>query len=568
MTGQRKFERLFAPFHLGQLELKNRIVMPAMATCVASEDGYVTERTLDYYEERARGGVGLIIVGEVIIDVPRGLEGPQRIAIGEEHVPGLTRLAEVIKRHGARAALQLNHGGGFAVSSTTGLQPSAPSAVICRPGGELPRELTVDEIRNLVQLFARAAERAKRAGFEGVEVHATGSYLIKQFLSPTHNKRTDAYGGTLANRARFLLETLAAVRERVGPGYPVWARVSGRGYGTGKGFTTPEDVLQLSKMLEKAGACAINVNNYASTYPFNRMVEPEGSALTLAESVKKAVSIPVMAVGRITPEVGEKALAEGKADLVAIGRGLLADPELPNKAASGRLNDIVPCITCLVCFTMSRLGEAGCTVNPAVGKERKFKITPAGKVKRVLVVGGGPAGMQAAITAARRGHRVMLYDKQARLGGRLRLAAKVPHRGRINDLITYLSHQVVEQGVEVNLGREVTPGLVDSLKPDVVILATGSKIHFLRRIAEAVAGLLARGQFTSMEEDGLLVKDLGARRQPFGPHTLLLGASRPNQALLGQLQGKVPQVYLSGDCVTPYGMMEAMASGTRVGLAV
>lgn len=563
-----EFTRLFEPFRLGTMEIRNRIVMPAMATCLASEDGYVTDRTLDYYEERACGGVGLIIVGEAIIDVPRGLEGPRRIAIGDEHVPGLTKLAEIIKKHGARAAFQLNHGGGFAVSSTTGLQPLAPSAVICRPGGELPRELTVDEIQDLVQRFARAAERAKRAGFEGVEIHATGSYLIKQFLSPAQNKRTDAYGGILANRARFLLEIMAAVRERVGPGYPLWVRVSGRGYGMGNGFTAPEDVLQLSKMLEKAGACAINVNNHASKYPFNRMVEPEGNALAFAEAVKKVVSIPVIAVGRITPEVGEKALAEGKADLVAIARGLLADPELPNKAASGRLDDIVPCITCLFCGTMSRLGEAGCTVNPALGKERAFKITPAVKVKRVMVVGGGPAGMQAAIMAARRGHRVMLYDKRRSLGGQLRLAARVPNRDRINNLVSYLSHQVVKRGVEVNLGREVTPGLVDSLKPDVVILATGSKLHLLRRIAEAVAGLLAGRWFTSMEEGGLLVKDLGARRQPFGPHTLLLGASQPNQALLKGLQGKVPQIYLSGDCVTPYGIMEAMASGTRVGLAV
>jgi 2,4-dienoyl-CoA reductase-like NADH-dependent reductase (Old Yellow Enzyme family) len=564
---ERKFQKLFEPFRLGQMELRNRLVMPPIATCVASEDGYVTGQTLDYYEERARGGVGLIIVGEAIVDLPRGLEGPRRIGIDDKHLPGLTSLAEVIKKHGARAAIQLNHGGGFAVSSTTGLQPVAPSSVIYKPGRELPRELTIGEIHDLVLRFADAAQRAKRAGFEGVEIHASGSYLIKQFLTPGKNKRTDAYGGGLANRARFLLEILAAVRERVGPEYPLWVRIIGKEYGTRDGITL-EDATALSKMLEEAGCCAINVNYTGSRFPFHRMAEPTGSFLHLAEAVKRVVSIPVIAVGRISPEVGERAVSEGKADLVAIARGLLADPELPNKAASGRLDDIVPCITCLVCGTLSRIGEAGCTVNPALGKEREFKLAPAEQSRRVLVVGGGPAGMGAAIMAARRGHHVTLYEKKKSLGGQLRLATKVPYRGRIADLISYLSLQVVKHGIDVKLGREVTPTLIDSLKPDVVILATGSKISLLRRIAEIGASILAGGQYNAMEEEGLMLKDTGARRQPFGAHTILLGASQPDQSLLKELQGRVPQIYLAGDCITPYGMMEAMASGVRVGLAV
>ncbi|MDP2744085.1 MAG: NAD(P)-binding protein, partial [Dehalococcoidia bacterium] len=420
MTNQPKLAKLFEPIRIGKLEIKNRIVMPAMANALATEDGYVNDQLLAYFEARARGGAGLITVGFTCIDFPRGTEGPRRLAIDhDKYLPGLTSLTQTIKKHGARVAIQLNHAGGAALHSLTGFQPIAPSPIICRPGGDVCRALTVDEIGQMVQLFVRAAERAVKAGFEAIEIHAATGYLLNEFLSPYYNRRKDSYGGSLENRARFLMEVVKTVRDRVGRDYPLLVRLNGREY-IGNAGITIEHTCQLAPMLEREGVNAINVTQYGFIYPFAKTEEPPGAYLYLAEAVKKAVNIPVIAVGRITPEVGERALLEGKADLVAIARGLLADPDLPNKAAAGRLDDIVPCITCLTCGALSLMGMAGCSVNPSVGKERDHQLAPAQKPKRVLVVGGGPAGMETARVAALRGHRVTLYEREAKLGGRLR----------------------------------------------------------------------------------------------------------------------------------------------------
>jgi len=236
-----RFEKLLSPFDLGGMRLKNRMVMPAMSVGIVTDDGYVTERLLDYFAERARGGVGLIIVGYAVVEFPRGLTGPRKVAIDDDKfLPGLTSLAQCIKQNGAHAALQLNHAGGFAISSFAESIPIAPSAVVCRPGGEIPRAMTVEDIQAMKVRFVEGAQRAQKAGFEAVEIHSATGYLLNQFLSPAKNKRTDAYGGDLPNRARLLLEIIAAIREQVGASYPLWVRLNGKEFGVPGGITLEE----------------------------------------------------------------------------------------------------------------------------------------------------------------------------------------------------------------------------------------------------------------------------------------------------------------------------------------
>jgi len=563
-SGDSRFEKLLSPYDLGGMRLKNRMVMPAVSIGMTTEDGFVTEQLLDYFEERARGGAGLIIVGYAVVEFPRGLTGPpKRLAVDDDKfLPGLSSLAQRIKQNGAHVALQLNHAGGFAMSSFSGSIPMAPSAIICRLGGEIPRAMTIDDIQAVKRRFVESALRAKQAGFEAVEVHSATGYLLNQFLSPAKNKRTDAYGGDLPNRARLLLEIIAAIREKVGASYPLWVRLNGKEFGVREGITL-EETCKLSRMLEKAGCCAINLTYYGAKYPFHQLVEPAGSFVYLAEAVKKAVNIPVMAGGRMTPEVAERALKKGDADLVTMGRQLLADPELPNKVASGRLDEVAPCITCLAC-----LGRVSCTVNPALGMEKKFRPAPAQKVKDVLVIGGGAAGMEAAIVAARRGHRVTLLEKGNRLGGRMGLAARMPHKARIADLNGYLSLQVRKLGVKVELGKAVTPEMVKRLKPDAVIIAAGGRVPSLKWIAGVLSGLLLYRDYNYVEELGRAVTDGAGRRQTFGAHSMLTAVTKPDQRLVKEIQAIVPEVYIAGDCLAPYGLLEAVASGARAGLEV
>lgn len=476
MTTTSPFQRLFQPIKVGPMELKNRIVMAPMGTNLASQDGYVTQRMIDYYAERAKGGVGLLIV-EIAIVHSSGKHLFGELAVDDDRfIPGLRELAQAVKGYGAKIGIQIAHAGREAKSAMIHTQPVAPSPVISwAVGSEMPRELTVAEISDLVICFAQAAERAQRAGFDGVELHASHYYLIAQFLSAASNQRRDAYGGSLENRARFLLEIIEACRRRTGKGFAVWCRLNGCEYGFESGITLAETQV-VSRLAEEAGADAIHVTAVGKGawvhLPFTRTA---GEILPLAEGVKRAVKIPVMAVGCIEPELGEKVLQEKKADLISFGRPLLADPEIADKAASGRLDEVVPCIGCLECLrSILFLGkEVVCSVNPAVGKERESQITPAARAKRVLVVGGGPAGLEAAIVAALRGHQVLLYEKSSRLGGQLEAAARPPYKERIERLIWYLTTQVKKLGVVVELGKEVSPELVAEIKPDAVVVATG-----------------------------------------------------------------------------------------------
>jgi 2,4-dienoyl-CoA reductase-like NADH-dependent reductase (Old Yellow Enzyme family)/thioredoxin reductase len=477
MNSKPLLEKLFEPSQIGQMTLRNRIVMPPMGTNLGSAEGYVTDQLKDYYEERAKGGAGLIIVEATCVEFPRGRGFIREMSIDDDKfLPGLRELVQVIHRHDVKVALQLHHAGNGTKASITGLQPVAPSP-ITRPHYDPPRELTPEEIADLVFRFATAAERARKAGFDGVEIHAAHHYLIAQFLSSAWNKREDAYGGELKNKARFLLEVVRAIRELVGQDYPVWCRVNGREYGIKEGITL-EETQQLAQMLQDAGIDALHISAYAYANP--RSVPPMsvrlGTMLPLAEAIKKVVSIPVIAVGRISPEVGAQALEEGRADFVAIGRGLIADPELPRKAASGRLEEITPCIACNTCMdcVVDWNESLRCTTNPAAGKEREYRLAPAPQPKKVFIVGGGPAGMAAARVAKLRGHEVELWERENKLGGQLLTAALPPHKSGIPVLTSYLASQMDRLDIKVELGKAATPAIVEQKNPDVVILATGS----------------------------------------------------------------------------------------------
>jgi len=475
-----RFEKLFEPGSIGSMRLKNRLVMPPMATNFGTKEGMVTQRTIDYYEERAKGGVGLVIVEFTGVDSPVGRATPRQLLIDDDKfVPGLGELAQAIKRQGAKAAIQIHHVGRQGLSSITGHQPVAPSPIPAsdgiRPEGEIPRELTPSEISAIVARFGEGAERARRAGFDGVEIHGAHGYLISQFLSPLANRRQDAYGGSLENRARMLLEVIQAVGERVGKDYPVWCRLSALEIGVEGGITL-EETQTVAQLAEKAGVDAIHVSAHAVA-PGRRppMAQMPGVLVPLAEGIKKVVSVPVIAVSRIPPELGESVLREGKADFIAIGRGLFADPHLPRKVASGKGEDVTPCMCCLACLDslMWRREGVCCAVNAAVGREREYELKPAEDVKEVVVVGGGPGGMEAARVASLRGHRVILFDEGDELGGQLLLASRPPFKDTVDTFRRYLVAQMAKLGVELWLGQKFTADLLDQLKPDAVVLATG-----------------------------------------------------------------------------------------------
>ena len=502
MSVDSRFKKLCQPSRIGQMELRNRIVMAPMGTNFAAEDGHVTERTRNYYEERAKGGVGLIIVGVGSVDHDTGRCMPRQIAVSDdEFVPGLTELTQAVHQHGAKIAIQLQHGGKLSTEDLAhGVAPLTPSRtqsameevvtdltmeeitmLMTRfanmPPDMMTREITLEEITQLVTRFAEAAERARKAGFDGVEIHAGHGYLISEFLSRSSNKRQDGYGGELKNRARFLLEIIGAIREKVGNDYPVWCRMDGREFGIEDGITT-EDAGETARMVEEAGLDAIHVSGYGGPvggFYEAPLVYPPGNLVPLAEGIKKVAKIPVIAVGRISPELGEKILRQGKADFIAMGRPLLADPDLPNKLASGKRDDIIPCIYCYNCVGQIFRGESMyCTVNAGTGREADLSIQKAERAKKVVVVGGGAAGMEAARVAALRNHEVTLYEKGRRLGGTLVFASLLEKENE--DLLKYLVTQIKKLPVKVKVGEEVTPELVEATNADATILAPGASL--------------------------------------------------------------------------------------------
>jgi 2,4-dienoyl-CoA reductase-like NADH-dependent reductase (Old Yellow Enzyme family)/NADPH-dependent 2,4-dienoyl-CoA reductase/sulfur reductase-like enzyme len=485
MAAVRETDKLFETLNIGNMTVKNRIIMPPMATEFGTLKGFVNQRVLDYYEARAKGGVGMIIVEAACIDAPVGRLSPRQLLIdSDEFIPGLSELSKVIKRHGARAAIQINHSGRLALSYFTGCQPVGPSPVAAH-GSEVPKELSVSEIADIVTKFADGAERAKKAGFEGVEIHAAHGYLLSQFLSPLSNRRKDEYGGCLENRARLLVQVIKAVKERLGTEITVWCRIDGiefEGLGeltAARGGISTEMAVETAVLAEKAGADAIHVS--ASILPpicFHPMSWPEGLMVPFAEAVKKSVSIPVIAVGRISPGLGARVLEENKADFIAMGRALIAEPSLVKKIESNNEDSIMPCLSCWVCLEGAVVNKDGacCTINPAFGREQALSVGSADKKKSVIVAGGGPGGMEAARAAALRGHKVTLFEKNNNMGGQLILAAQNrEYKKAIDRFRRCLVNELQTLGVDIRRGETFNEEKLTQLEADVIILATGIK---------------------------------------------------------------------------------------------
>jgi len=463
--------KLFEPITIRGMTLKNRIVMPPMQVNL----GFRSSRAQAYFVERARGGVAAIITPATSVDSFISDEAWKRVGGAARFINGARLLVDAVHDAGAKVGIQLWHGNylpqGIGMVDRQG-QPVAPS-----PREEM-RELTVDEIHSIALKFALAAVGAKLAGFDFVELHGAHGYLLSQFFSPAFNRRSDEYGGDLAGRMRFALECVSTMRTAVGEDYPIFFRI-GAWEDMADGIKT-EQAVQFAAELERAGVNVIDVSVGYISEPGSGASpgpdKPMGTFVHLAEAIKRKVTIPVAAVGRLnTPDIAEAILADGKADLVAIGRQLIADPFWPKKVAAGQTEDIVPCLSCNVCLdTVFTTREPKCSINASLAKEEEYTLKPAVTKRKVLVVGGGPAGMEAARTAAIRGHEVVLWEKKEKLGGQLLLAAVAPHKEVIGRLNKYMAVQLKKPGVQVLLEHEATAESVKAAKPEVVVLATGS----------------------------------------------------------------------------------------------
>lgn len=571
MSSPANYKHLLEPLKLKHLTLKNRIVKAPYSSTNCDERGYILDSAVYHYDAVAKGGVGLFITESVAVD-PLGVSGSPRMAIWDDsYIPGQKRLVEAVHKHGTPIFMQIHHAGPAHSSGAYGswsnaaverLAPRAASSLtkeqLPGPRPNLPQGLTVPEIEDLIRKYARAAERAAEAGFDGVELHFGVTYLINSFFSRAWNKRTDEYGGSLENRARFATQIVRSVRRSVGDGFIIGARINGAELGTrhGDGITY-EESREIGRMLEEAGLDLLQVKDTGYNefewvgfpeqvlYPevhqgmerFASAVRRGEAFVAGADSVKKRVSIPVMANGGLNFDSAERLLKEARVDLVSFARTLIADPDAPNKLHSGRVKDIRPCVRCQTCIdAFIRSEHERCRVNAAYANEQALQIIPAARSKKVLIIGGGPAGMEAARVAALRGHAVSLYERHAKLGGLVPLASLVKST-EIEDLpafIAYLERQLDALGVQVKRGRAVDAKLVRELAPDVVVVASGSRLR-----VPHIPGIESRNVVTSSDlqaQSRVPMRFLGASfldwatriTMPVGKRVVIIG---------GQMQG-------------------------------
>ncbi len=487
------------------MELRNRVVMAPMGVEIVAADGQANRELIHYYTERARGGVGLIVTEVCAAAYPRGANSVHQLGLSDDvFIPALADLTCKVQSHGAKIAVQLVHHGKVSrLDIKEGRKIGVPSiprwhgsldmvgdlsseelALMSQAvAGRAPEYVEMDTaaIEEMIDIFAAATLRARRAGFDGVEIHAAHGYLISSFLSPQWNHRDDDYGGSLENRARLLCDVLRECKARAGADYPVWCRLDALEYRTPEGIRFA-DTEKVAVLAEQAGADAIHLSAYgdATSGPaFTEGTLPYRQAphAALSGRLKQVVSVPVIGVGRISPAVGNEMIAHDKADLIAMGRQLLADPELVSKLSAGRSADIRPCINCYVCVAQPFFDQqVRCAVNPVLAHEIELadvERTATDNPRRVVIVGGGPGGMEAARVAARRGHEVILFEQASRLGGSLRFAAVVYEPNR--RLLAWMERQVDRAGVDVRLGRSVTVDEIKALQPGAVIVATGAR---------------------------------------------------------------------------------------------
>jgi 2,4-dienoyl-CoA reductase-like NADH-dependent reductase (Old Yellow Enzyme family)/thioredoxin reductase len=542
----KKLNGLFSSIRIGRMEVKNRIVMAPMGTNLATHEGAVTQRMINYYEARAKGGVGLIITEDTTIG-PKYIWNTLSLA-DDRYIAGWCKLTEAIHARGAKIAPQIFHPAFNAPPElNNGAQPVSASPIPSGRLREIPRELTVEEIREIIKLFGETALRAKECGCDGVQVHcAHMHHLLGSFLTPYHNKRTDQYGGSLENRLRLPLEVIREVRSKVGPDFPILIRISGDEYLPGG--RTIEESQYIAPYFMGAGVDAIHISGGTSGTPIS--VPPTGSPQALhaplAAAIKEVVDVPVICVGRITqPWVAQNVLAMGKADMVAMGRALLADPEWPNKVESGNWNDIAPCLGDSKCLMKAAAGEPiTCLINPAVGREEELFLVPTKSPKKVLVVGGGPAGLEAARVAAMRGNRVTLMEKKSKLGGQLLLASFPPMKQEYTYAVQYLARQVQEAGVKVEKDKEVTLEIINEFQPDVVIIATGGA----PLVPVDIPGIDEKHVVTAWDV-------LSGRVFP-GPHVLVIGGGKVGCETADYLAHIVDDLRPGGNRVTVVEMLD------------
>ena len=474
------YPHIFSPLTVKNMTIKNRIVMMPMGTNYGEQNGEMSFLHINYYEQRAKGGTGLIIVENASIDSPQGSNGTTQLRIDHDnYLPRLFKFCENIHRYGPKIAIQINHAGASAISSRINMQPVSASDVPSKEGGEIPRPLSREEILHIVKKYGEAAKRAQTAGFDAVEIHAGHSYLISQFLSPITNKRTDEFGGSVENRTRFCRMVIDEVRKQVGPFFPIMLRLSADELMEG-GNTLDDTLEYLDYLQEEVDIFDVSCGlNGSIQYQIDANYLPDGWRSYMAKAVKEKFNKPCISMGNIRdPKVAERILADGDADLIGMGRGLIADPAWVNKVATGHECDLRKCISCNVGCAGNRIGvnrPIRCTVNPSVLEGDVYKKLHVNKNCNVVVIGGGTAGLEAACTAAEVGCNTFLLEKGSELGGLASLISKIPAKNRLADFPHYLMHRAEQlENLYIFTNTEGTPENIRKFHPNIIVSSTGS----------------------------------------------------------------------------------------------
>jgi 2,4-dienoyl-CoA reductase-like NADH-dependent reductase (Old Yellow Enzyme family)/thioredoxin reductase len=474
------YPHIFEPFTVRRMTMKNRIMMTPMGTNFGEQTGEMSFLHINYYELRAKGGTGLLMVENASVFSPQGSNGTTQLRIDQDnYIPRLFLLCEKVHKHGACIGVQINHAGASAISSRIGMQPVSSSDVPSKEGGEVPRPLEKEEIYEIVKKYGEAAKRAQTAGFDCVEIHCGHSYLISQFLSPVMNKRTDEFGGSPENRARFAKLVIEEVRRQVGPFFPIFVRISADEFV--EGGNTLEDTLDyLQYFQEEVDVFDVSAGlNQSIQFQIDANYLPDGWRSYMAKAVKEKYGKPCITMGNIRdPKVAEDILARGDADLIGMGRGLIADPDWCNKVELGHEDDLRKCISCNVGCAGHRIGlnqPVRCTVNPAVTTGEEYKKRKVNKPCNVVVIGGGTAGLEAACTAAEVGCTTFLIEKEKELGGLSVKISQIPDKVRLADFPKYMIRRASKlRNLFIFKGTEATVDLVKSLNPDIIVNSTGS----------------------------------------------------------------------------------------------